>query len=139
MRCSIPGLCSEMELVFPSGKLPVCERCKRVYKTRKLCREHDGHTAFPWNKMYICFILDDSCFAIDEKGNECLVREDGPNPHDFFAKSIENSNTKKYFASLDTRDKLAPVCTQCKVKGYTTRPHCRTKHGLSTFPGVRLT
>ncbi len=132
LKCMIPGLMRDMELVFPGRKLPVCEKCKKIYKTRQLCRERDGHTAFPWNKTYICFVVDESCFVTDAMGNQCIVREDGPNPYNFYAENITCSNTK-YVAKLDSKGQLDPICTPCKLKNY-TKSHCRKKHGHKFLP-----
>lgn len=134
LTCLIPGLKEIMDIPFPDRKLPVCEKCKKIYKTRRLCRERDGHTTFPWNKTYICFVLDDSCFTADDEGEEHLVTDDGPNPYKFIAKSEDCSPTM-YYARFEGRkdDQLDPICKPCKVKNY-TKNHCRIKHRHNHLP-----
>lgn len=133
LTCTIPGLPYVMDLCFPPGKLSVCDKCKKIYKTRKLCRERDGHTSFPWNKTYICFVLDDSCFETDSDGNERVVKDDAYISYKFSAKHIECSPTK-YFALFDHQaDQLDPICAPCKRKNY-TRTHCRVKHKHQNLP-----
>lgn len=133
LTCKIPGLSYEMDLSFPPGKLNVCDKCKKIYKTRKLCRERDSHTTFPWNKTYICFVLDDSCFEEDSDGNECVLKGDGSNPIEFVAEHFECS-TCDYFAIFDpTAEQLDPICPPCKQKNY-TKTHCRVKHRHQNLP-----
>ncbi len=133
LTCSIPGLPYEMDFAFPTGKLSVCDKCKKIYKTRKLCRERDGHTTFPWNKTYICFTLDESCFELDADGNERVVKDDGSNSIEFVAKHIECSPTK-FFTLFDSQaQQLDPICAPCKLKNY-TRTHCRVKHKHQNLP-----
>lgn len=133
LTCKIPGLPYEMDLSFPPRKLSVCDKCKKIYKTRKLCRERDGHTTSPWNKTYICFVLDNSCFETDSDGNSRVVKDDASVSYQFSAKHIECSPTK-YFALFDTQaDQLDPICAPCKSKNY-TRTHCRVKHKHQNLP-----
>mmetsp|Transcript_21466 Transcript_21466/g.26335 ORF Transcript_21466/g.26335 Transcript_21466/m.26335 type:complete len:500 (-) Transcript_21466:248-1747(-) len=134
INCLVPGLKNMMEIPFPVRKLPVCTKCKKIYKTRQLCRVRDGHTDLPWNTSYICFLLDDSCFIVDDEGNESLVQEDGPNPYKFVAKNTECSPVK-YVADLAkcVGVKVNPICMPCKLKNYATS-HCRLKHEHNHLP-----
>ncbi len=133
--CSIPGLKNPMKLQFPRGKLPVCDRCKRIFKTRELCRERDGHTSHPWTKTYVCFILDDSCFEVDEiTGKRSIVQEDGPVAHRFIATDIECSPTKYTTQFELVNGKVQdPICTPCKRKNY-TKNYCRIRHDHQHLP-----
>lgn len=131
LRCVIPGLNGHMNIAFPPRKLPVCEKCKKIYKTRQLCRERDCHTDRPWNKTYVCFILDDSCFGMEDgTRGSVIVPED---QYKFTASIVECSPTK-YFAHFDSRKgQLDPICAPCKVKNY-TKNHCRVKHAHKNLP-----
>jgi len=134
LKLTIPGLQNPIDVPFPDKKLPVCAKCKMIFKTRQLCRERDGHTTFPWTNTYICFIIDDSCYEEDKiTGKKNIVTEDGPNPMRFTATAIECSSTK-YFADFETdAGKSDPICNPCKLKNY-TRHYCRTKHQHENLP-----
>ena len=134
LRCTIPGLNNHMDIAFPPRKLPVCEKCKKIYKTRQLCRERDGHTDRPWNKTYVCFILDESCFKAKD---DCDTKSGTIVPEDQykFTASIVECSTTKYYAHFESSKKgqLDPICAPCKVKNY-TKSHCRVKHAHKHLP-----
>jgi len=109
-----PGIKHPIKFPFPDRKLPVCETCKRNYKTRELCRTRDGHTSLPWTTTYICITLDASC--ADDKGE---FRNDVR----LVARPI--ASHKNYcFSGLQTVE--VPICLACKEKNY-TRQYCREK------------
>ena len=126
----IPGLKNEIEIPFPDRKLPVCKRCKKIYKTRELCRIRDGHTDIPWNTAYICVTLDDSCFVRDSSGNLCLVEEDSMQ---FVARSLPGPPMPYCAKKGHIGGAKAPICMACKDKNY-TRHHCREKQKHQQLP-----
>jgi hypothetical protein len=56
-----PGFKHTLNVKFPDCRLAVCEKCKRNYKTRDMCRVRNSHTTEPWTTAYMCFTLDDNC------------------------------------------------------------------------------
>jgi hypothetical protein len=119
-------LSKAIEIGFESKKLPVCKRCKKIYKTRQLCRVRDEHTEIPWNTTYICFEVHDSCLV-----NGKFVQAEG----DKFVAEIlpEKAIQAPYFADLDKLGPDPPICRDCKEKNY-TRYHCRTNHCHTKMP-----
>lgn len=73
--CTIPGIKNPVEIAFQSRKLPVCKKCKKIYKTRDLCRVRDQHTDLPWNTTYICFLVDDSCLVKNRNGKFMMQQQ----------------------------------------------------------------
>jgi len=108
----LPGLDKTISAEFPNGRLPVCDRCKKNYKTKTLCRSRDHHKTLPWTQVYICMTLDPTC--TDAKNNYV----DGP----FFAQRVE----KQLFCFKADMDTTMPICATCKRKNY-TRHYCRSK------------
>lgn len=130
IKCSVPGLKNQVEIPFPDRKLPVCKRCKKIYKTRELCRVRDRHTEVPWSTTYICGTLDDSCFNRGSDGEMTLVEE---GPMRFIAQCITGPP-----ASYRSKDNAlggtkSPICMACKDKNY-TRHHCRVKNKHLELP-----
>lgn len=124
--CPVPGLKNPIEVPFEARKLPVCKKCKKIFKTRQLCRVRDGHTAIPWNTTYICFTLDDSCI-VDGK----FTQAQGDN---FIAEMIpDDVPPLPYITDLDKLGPDPPICRMCKEKNY-TRYHCRTSHCHKQLP-----
>ncbi len=124
--CSVPGLSQPLEIAFESRKLPVCKKCKKIYKTRELCRVRDGHTTLPWNTTYICFLVDDSCIE-----NGKLIQNEGDT---FTAETIaDDKRPGPFYACLDKLGPNPPICLNCKEKNY-TRYHCRTNHCHQQLP-----
>jgi len=130
MKYLIPGLQQTIDIPFPDRKLPVCKRCKKIYKTRELCRVRDGHTDVPWNTSYICFTLDDSCFTHDSQGNICLESEGSKK---FVAQSLPGPPMSYRAKEGHIKGAKAPICMACKDKNY-TRHHCREKQKHQQLP-----
>lgn len=104
----------------------MCKKCKKIYKTRQLCRVRDGHTDLPWNTTYICFIVDESCTV-----NGRFVQQEGDR---FVAETIqEDVPPLPYVADLSKLGPNPPICRMCKEKNY-TRYHCRTNHCHKQLP-----
>jgi len=130
LKYTLPGLQNEIEIPFPDRKLPVCARCKKIYKTRELCRIRDGHTDVAWNTTHLCVSLDDSCFAQTARGE---LRLDDESTMKFVASPLKGAiipyRTKKSDIFLpDT-----PICMARKEKNC-TRDHCREKQKHRQLP-----
>ena len=130
MKYLIPGLQNTIDIPFPDNKLPVCKRCKKIYKTRELCRVRDGHQDVPWNTTYICITLDDSCFTRNSKGDLRLVEEDSMQ---FVARSLPGPPMPYCAKKVHIGGAKAPICMACKDKNY-TRHHCREKQKHRQLP-----
>ena len=126
----IPGLKKSIDIPFPDRKLPVCKRCKKIYKTRELCRIRDGHTDIPWNTTYICITLDESCITRNAAGDMCLVDEED---FQFVARSITGPPMPYRAKSGTIGGTKTPICMACKDKNY-TRHHCREKQAHQQLP-----
>jgi len=114
-----PGFNQELNVKFPDSRLAVCEKCKKNYKTRDMCRVRNNHTAPPWTTAYICITLDDSC--TDENG-----------------KYIDKPLTVRMvqwqpFCVKKPFDPQHPVCSGCK-KTNRTRSFCRERHRHRQLP-----
>ena len=114
-----PGFKQSLNVKFPDSRLAVCEKCKKNYKTRDMCRVRNAHTAEPWTTAYMCFTLDDNC--TDENGKfvekPLAVRMIQWQPY----------CVKKPF------DPKTPVCSACK-KTNRTRSFCRERHKHRQLP-----
>ena len=115
-----PGFAHELRVQFPDCRLPVCERCKKYYKTRDTCRLRNRHTGFPWSSIYLCITLDESCI--------------GPDGKSFTQDPIQAQILpwQPYSCKVDL-DADTPVCAACKHKNY-TKSFCRTKHKHRQLP-----
>lgn len=127
---TIPGLKRSIDIPFPDRKLPVCKRCKKIYKTRELCRIRDGHTDIPWNTTYVCITLDESCFSRNASGDMRLKDEDS---FQFNARSITGPPMPYRTKAGTLGGTKAPICMTCKDKNY-TRHHCREKQQHQQLP-----
>ena len=130
LKYTIPGLQKEIDIPFPDRKLPVCTRCKKIYKTRELCRVRDGHTDVAWNTTHLCVNLDDSCFAENARGDLCLVDESNMK---FVANHIKGPGMPYRTKKSDALLANTPICMACKQKNY-TRNHCRDKQKHRQLP-----
>ena len=131
----IPGLKRPIDIQFPDGKLPVCQRCKKVYKTRELCRIRDGHTSLPWNTTYLCVSFDDTCLSRNINGELCLVDEERQQCL-YIAKYLKDPPLPFRTKNIHEDGILdSPRCTNCKEKGYTRR-HCRERQHHMQLPWV---
>mmetsp|Transcript_30493 Transcript_30493/g.34763 ORF Transcript_30493/g.34763 Transcript_30493/m.34763 type:complete len:468 (+) Transcript_30493:139-1542(+) len=114
-----PGFNQTLNVKFPDCRLAVCEKCKKNYKTRDMCRVRNSHTSEPWTTAYICFTLDDNCTDADGKyvDRPLAVRMIQWQPY----------CVKKPF------DPKTPVCSACK-KTNRTRSFCRERHKHRQLP-----
>jgi len=130
LKYTLPGLQNEIEIPFPDRKLPVCARCKKIYKTRELCRIRDGHTDVAWNTTHLCVSLDDSCFAQTARGE---LRLDDESTMKFVASPLKGAIIPYRTKKSDTFLPDTPICMACKQKNY-TRNHCREKQKHRQLP-----
>lgn len=119
LRFTPPSFKHPVDVPFPGRCLPVCERCKKNFKTREHCRTRDCHTGLPWSDTYLCITLDHSC--TDENGK--LL--DGP----FMAKPV----TAQPYCLQGDIDPKTPICAPCKDKNY-TRTYCRSNKKHRQLP-----
>lgn len=130
LRYTIPGLTNPIDIPFPDRKLPVCKRCKKIYKTRELCRVRDGHTAVPWNTTYVCITLEDSCLKQNPSGDVTLVDEES---NRFIARTLSGPTLPLRAKRGHLNGTKTPICMACKDKNY-TRHHCREKQQHLQLP-----
>ena len=119
LRFAPPGFKHPIDVQFPPRCLPVCERCKKNFKTREHCRGRDCHTELAWCETYVCVSLDNSCTGEDGK----LL--DGP----FAAKVVPPIA----FNLKGDLNPLTPICAPCKDKNY-TRTYCRQNKNHRQLP-----
>ena len=119
LRFTPPGFKHSIDVQFPPRCLPVCERCKKNFKTREHCRGRDCHTDLAWCETYVCVSLDNSCTGEDNK----LL--DGP----FVAKVVPPIA----FNLKGDLNPLTPICAPCKDKNY-TRTYCRQNKNHRQLP-----
>lgn len=114
-----PGLKQTLNIKFPDSRLAVCEKCKKNFKTRDMCRVRNVHTTAPWTTAYICITVDESCTDDDGKfvDKPLTVRMVQWQPY----------CTKKPF------DPKTPVCAACK-RTNRTRSFCRERHKHRHLP-----
>jgi hypothetical protein len=115
-----PGFSQTLWVKFPDSRLAVCERCKKNFKTREMCRVRNRHSMPPWTTAYICVSVDDSCLDVNGKfvvDEEFTVRMVQWQPY---------CVTKPFEAK-------APVCASCK-KTNRTRSFCRERHRHRFLP-----
>mmetsp|Transcript_32232 Transcript_32232/g.96637 ORF Transcript_32232/g.96637 Transcript_32232/m.96637 type:complete len:548 (-) Transcript_32232:2392-4035(-) len=114
-----PGFKQTLNVKFPDSRLAVCEKCKKNYKTRDMCRVRNNHTTAPWTTAFICITLDASCTDDDGKyvDKPLTVRMVQWQPY----------CVKKAFGPK------TPVCSSCK-KTNRTRSFCRDRHQHKQLP-----
>lgn len=123
LRFTPPGFKHAVDVPFPGRVLPVCQRCKKNYKTREHCRTKEQHHNLPWADTYMCMTFDQSCFNTDGS----LRINDGP----FHAHGVQS---QPYIYPEEMKlDPKTPSCAQCKDKNY-TRTYCRTSKKHRTLP-----
>mmetsp|Transcript_877 Transcript_877/g.1696 ORF Transcript_877/g.1696 Transcript_877/m.1696 type:complete len:441 (+) Transcript_877:204-1526(+) len=119
------GMPRSFDVPFVERRLPVCDRCKKNFKSRDLCRKRDGHKALPWQMTYVVVTMDSSVLREDENGNVTLqsipmVCELQDTPH-------------MCLGPADGSMKSEPICKVCREKNY-TRDYCRNTCKHTTPP-----
>jgi len=129
LQLKLPGFDNPINVPFPDRRLPVCERCKKNFKTREHCRTRDCHTTLPWCDTYICVTLGSNCTRSGVGGEKLLQ---GP----FVVKSLPPI---PFFLEGEKIDPLTPICLSCKDKNY-TRTYCRSnkKHRQLPWSAVHI-
>lgn len=114
-----PGFKQSLNVKFPDSRLAVCEKCKKNFKTRDMCRVRNCHTSAPWTTAFICLTLDESCTDAEGKyiDKPLTVRMVQWTPY----------QVKTPF------DPKTPVCSACK-KTNRTRSFCRERHKHRNLP-----
>lgn len=114
-----------MFVKFPGSRLPVCDTCKRLFKTREICRLRHKHTTDPWTPVYICLTLDRSC--TDDGGNivnKPLVCRPAQ-PRTYCAPAT--------FYNAQRSQLQPPVCSTCK-KANRAKKTCRGRYSHCQLP-----
>jgi hypothetical protein len=114
-----PGFSQELSVKFPDSRLAVCEKCKKNFKTRDMCRVRNTHTTSPWSTAYICITVEESC--TDESGKFI------DKPMTLRMVQWQPYTMKKPF------DSKTPVCAACK-RTNRTRSFCRERHKHRHLP-----
>ncbi|GAX13139.1 hypothetical protein FisN_17Hh068 [Fistulifera solaris] len=116
----LPGFKQQLNVKFPDSRLAVCEKCKKNFKTRDMCRVRNNHTAPPWTTAYICVTIDDSC--LDENGKYT----DKP-------LTVRMVQWQPYCVKQPFGGSKTPVCAACK-RTNRTRSFCRERHKHRLLP-----
>jgi len=133
----IPGLKLPIDIQFLDGKLPVCQRCKKSFKTRELCRIRGGHTSIPWNTTYLCVSFDDTCLTLNRMGEVCLVDEELMHRR-FTARMLDMPPLPLHIKKIHKDDAVrSPICTPCKEKSY-AKHYCRETQQHLQLPWVTI-
>lgn len=114
-----PGFKQTIDIPFPAKGLSVCEKCKKNFKTRELCRHRYGHTDLPTGLTYICITLDSSCTNPDGSITDKLL-------------TAQLIPRQPYLLKKESNGSL-PICSVCKEKNY-TRAYCRNKLSHKMLP-----
>jgi hypothetical protein len=114
-----PGFKQTLNVKFPDSRLAVCDKCKKNFKTRDMCRVRNTHTSPPWTTAYVCITVDSSC--TDDEG-----------------KYIDRPLTVRMvqwqpYAVRKPFDSMTPVCAACK-RTNRTRSFCRERHKHRQLP-----
>lgn len=114
------GMPRPFDVPFPERRLPVCDRCKKNYKSRDLCRTRDGHKTLPWTTTYVAVTIDSS------------LMEDGK-VKDVPAIGLLMDTPLMCLGPADGTMKSEPICKVCREKNY-TRDYCRNTCKHTTPP-----
>jgi len=120
-----PGMPRAFDVPFPERRLPVCDRCKKNFKSRDLCRKRDGHKALPWQTTYIAVTITD--LALEKGENGSLTYADIPVVAEL------QETPLMCLGPADGSMKMEPICKVCREKNY-TRDYCRNTCKHTTPP-----
>ncbi|KAL7453879.1 hypothetical protein ACHAWC_006393 [Mediolabrus comicus] len=120
------GMPRAFDVPFVERRLPVCDRCKKNFKSRDLCRKRDGHKALPWQLTYVVITMDSSVLTEpDDDGNVTIKN---------IPMVCELQDTPRMcLGPADGSMKSEPICKVCREKNY-TRDYCRNTCKHSTPP-----
>jgi len=114
-----PGFKQTLSVKYPDARLAVCDKCKKNFKTRDMCRVRNTHTAPPWTTAYVCITMDESC--TDADGN-------------FVDKPLTLRMVQwQPYAVKKTFSSKTPVCSACK-RTNRTKNFCRERHKHRHLP-----
>lgn len=114
-----PGFKQSLNVKFPDSRLAVCEKCKKNFKTKDMCRVRNSHTAPPWATAYVCVNIDDSCTGEDGRFIDKPM-------------TLRMVNWRPFAVRKPFHPKT-PVCSACK-KTNRTRSFCRERHKHRQLP-----
>lgn len=120
-----PGMPRPFDVPFPERRLPVCDRCKKNFKSRDLCRKRDGHKALPWQTTYIAVTITESALDMGENGSVTYA------DHPVIAELQDTP--LMCLGPADGSMKMEPICKVCREKNY-TRDYCRNTCKHTTPP-----
>lgn len=119
------GMPRAFDVPFAERRLPVCDRCKKNFKSRELCRRRDGHKALPWQVTYVVVTLTDEVL---EKA------QDGALTYTDVGVVAELQDTPLMcLGPADGSMESEPICKVCREKNY-TRDYCRKTCKHTTPP-----
>jgi len=119
------GMPRPFDVPFPERRLPVCDRCKKNYKSRDLCRTRDGHKTLPWTTTYVAVTIDQSLIVEDDNGKASYA--------DLPAIGLLMDTPLMCLGPADGSMKAEPICKVCREKNY-TRDYCRNTCKHTTPP-----
>lgn len=114
-----PGFKQSLNVKFPDSRLAVCEKCKKNFKTKDMCRVRNSHTDPPWTTAYVCITVDDSCIAADGSYIDAPM-------------TLRMVTWRPYAVRKPFHPKT-PVCAACK-RTNRTRSFCRDRHKHRQLP-----
>jgi hypothetical protein len=118
------GMPRPFDVPFPERRLPVCDKCKKNYKSRDLCRTRDGHKTLPWTTTYVAVTIDPGLIVKDEGGERI---DDVPTI------GLLMDTPLMCLGPADGSMVNEPICKVCREKNY-TKEYCRTTCKHTTPP-----
>lgn len=121
------GMPRPFDVPFPERRLPVCDKCKKNYKSRDLCRTRDGHKTLPWTTTYVVVTVDGSLLVEDAEDGRLSYNADAP------AIGLLMDTPLMCLGPSDGSMKSEPICKVCREKNY-TKDYCRNTCNHTTPP-----
>ena len=122
-----PGMPAPFDVPFPERRLPVCNRCKKNFKSRELCRNRDGHKSLPWQNTYVAVTITDECLIGEGEDGSLSYNPDVPMVAELQGTPL------LCLGPSDGSMRLEPICKVCREKNY-TRDYCRNTCKHTTPP-----
>ena len=119
------GMPRPFDVPFSERRLPVCDRCKKNYKSRDLCRTRDGHKTLPWTTAHVAITIDKSLIVQDSDGRATYA--------DVPTIGLLMDTPLMCLGPADGSMKSEPICKVCREKNY-TKDYCRTTCKHTTPP-----
>eukprot|EP00956_Cyclotella_meneghiniana_P043898 scaffold293325_cov132-Cyclotella_meneghiniana.AAC.1 len=121
------GMPRPFDIPFPMRRLPVCDKCKKNYKSRDLCRTRDNHKTLPWTTTYVVVTIDKSLLVEDTEDGRMFYNADMP------AIGVMMDTPIMCLGPSDGSMKSEPICKVCREKNY-TKDYCRNTCNHTTPP-----